>query len=702
MVKINNNGSNITNNSKGGIDSYITTNLRGGTAPSIIDTNQANGALENIAQTERDLLGNARQARQDAAREQARLKEMKYQADSIISKLQVDVQQQAFRTIDILASIEEKNRQEKANAVANAYILDATSKTELGFNQFYNDARSKAGKYGEGLFDNTQEFVNQQLLDLEKNAPNEIAKAKLQQFAANFKVNALGKAIDDASNIRNNSIIMDADQAVNLAGNKLQTKPDADVFGAVNQAAEVLRTAGLSPDEVRKKTDKYTEFLVTAHINGAVNTGDFDLAKTSLLKYRDKFSGDNFVKIVESVKSSELENVKQQNKTIVENQSQKFYIKGQLTGTEPKEVLKAAGEVFIKTASALDLQLNQTKDLGSYVSGMTKFLENKSNIGLNEYKDYFQYSLSSKDPTKAVGAAKVIENLINNPQASKIQSTLGNELIARAEVINRMARVTGYEAAVKQADEILNLPNSEREFWNKQYREQTTDRSFKSVNMNAEQIIEELNMDNFFSTPDQNKSIELDYNAYLKDFYVLYKGNLDLAQKSALDSLKGQYAKTSYNANVKVIKDGSVEELGESVDRYPVDYFYPTEEAQGHFTDALKSALDSKYTIDWNERTINLNGKHVPFKVVPVPGVTETQVGKQWLSWQIVNATPGYEWDVIERVNTKSDLASEQTLKWYNNWVKNGKKWSEKVEKEYGSFFGTAAKGIAAITPGVE
>jgi hypothetical protein len=667
MVKINDN--------QGG--AYLSTTLRNPVTNTPQVKAEGREAVQASQQLTNNLVQKANQERQEAAQSAARAKEIQFQGENTLKNLDIKLQETALSTMTNLALMDEKNRQARENDVANSYILKQTSELALKAQVFNQENRKNAGRYGEGLFENTQNWVNSQLTELEKNAPNELARVKLQSYAADFKVKQIGNAIQEADSMRKEGLVIDVQETIEMAAKQAYADTTQfDLDTTISRTSAVLAAAGIDKNKVVKINQANAEKIILARMDGLLDTGNFKQIKEDISKLGGDISIDSLLKVLDKAEKLEQNTINNNYKELLKKNVTDQYLKGEFTGAEHTDFKKAAGEVFINTAIEFEKQMQETGDVSVFVNGITAFLKDKAGAKLTEYKTFFEANLKSKDPLKAIGSAQILKNLMSDIDGSKIIDSISKEDVARAESMLDLTKIMDFDSAMNQTNALMNITPQERSFYDTTYRNAVRGWFGNEKTKSVKDIVEDTDLDTWTSTPDADPTIALDFERLRKQFFTIYKGDIHKAEETASNIIRAQFARSNINS-----VDGTV-----TVERYPVESFYPTEKLQTEFKKQVSGYMKQKLgdNLNWEKREIKINDDLVvPFKIVPIRGLTENQKNKEFTSWQIINAKPGYGFEPLMTVNVPTDLFSEQNKKSHSSWLASKAKTLEQSKESY-------------------
>lgn len=625
-------------------------------------------ALSNIQKSSNLLIQETQRLRDNAVREQLRKEEIDYQTNALIPKLQADMQQESLKTLYTLTAIDEANRQEQENALANAYILKATSDAELAFDTNYQNILSSSGKYGEGLIENTQKYLNQNLLDIEKNAPNGKAIEKLQIWASNFKTKSLGKAVEDKNTIRNYSIIENVSGTVNNLSNILLTNPnDTRQLGIEELISETIKTTSLDPIKKEEAIKNLSKNITLSKIQGFANIGDFESSNRFLLENANKLNNQEYQKVLKQNFQAEKEMQNLKVDLGIKQQAQQKFFEGSLSyrDLENPKISKAIDEVFLTQATIAEQEFLNRGDIKGYVNSLTQTIKS-SKLPIKAYKSYFEDISQGSNPARSVAAAQVFKNINEDVSALGVFSEIDKNTKVKLELINRLSPYSDPENTIKKVNLVLDKTTQKGEALEESWKALVTSKD-STIERSAKSVLRGANLMAWYNGAPQNTSeIELDYKESLYNYFKISNGNLEVAEKLALKEISDSYRISEINGTKEAV-------------RYPVEYFYQGEDSELFLNNITDQAKKSNRKFDSKDLTLD----NIPVKILPIEGVTGNQINNNYTSWQLVVNKEGAYPEVLARVDVPLNL-KESRADWYKNWVDSGRLIEKKLEKEYG------------------
>lgn len=697
MVKINDSNNN----------SYFSTTFKGDNSvtPQVTPNNSG---LSNLNKQDSVNVQHLQQIQNQVAKEAAQKEEADFQSKSILSKLDGQVSDMAVKTVGTLISIDEKNRQQKEEDVAKSYLLNKKVDLQLGYQQFYSEAVKNSGKYGENLVPQVHKWVNNQLLQIENQAPNEAAKAMMQEWAANFKVSTIGSAIKEKENINNDAIKSDVQNTIENLMKMGNATPDM-----LDNLTPTLKSAGLTDSEASDYINKSKGKLLQSNMTNVLLSGNIQLFKSALQsedvkKYLPMETQQQFLK---QGLDLELKLGKEQLKSQFSGEQQQKYINGKLTLAEfnQNETQEALNNYAYSQAQMLKEKFGNSPAI--YSEGLFDLFTKNPDMPIKAYSNIANNAISSKDPNISIPAAYTITRIAQDNKYGNVYSSFNDQTKIDAEALVTFAKTMDFQSAVETLSKMKSqTPANEKQIQiDLQTLHQNKDSAYIKT---ASGILNEIGYGNSWLTndpdPTNTMNIESDYNNKFNTFYKIYR-DVGLAEQAALKSIKAEYKPETFNSNTLIRQPDIAnpgrfveKELGDSLDKYgPSQFFVPNQfpAIKNYIKDHLQSqehlsGLDIDLDKNWiYDPKTKLN---TPFKVISIPGVTEMQLddSSKVASFYIVNALPNHDWEVIDTVDVPKTVAEQEQIKFYEDYKNGQKKLSEKITRDWGSIAGEIASSV--------
>lgn len=673
-------------------ESYIANEMRGSTEikPQV---QQTNAGLENLSKNSSVTLRQLSQVQENAARESAKNKELEFQKKSILEKLDSSLSGLAVDTVSKLVTIDFQNQQSKDKELADSYLSKEKTRTLVDFTNFYNENKTKAGKYGEGLFESTQDWINNRLLEIEKNAPNELAKHNLQDFAATFKVSGLEKAISDKQTIRNYSLISDiGDHAQILSNDPNSTFADIDGL-----EPQLIKT-GVPRDQVEKAMTSIKENFAISKINQTLNSKDFELAKEMLdnPRFQTDISPTKLLATINRTEKLEEKWIKENNKKFKEASAIDRFEKNELTSLEAKDpdIKKYIENSVYHKSVALEPLLEV--EPAAYIEGILDVVTKNPNVQLDAYNKVLSSGLQSEDPNKVLANAAVINKIKDDSKYNAVYSQLTEETQARATLITELAKVYSPQTTLNKVNASFNGKARDPDEVSK-YTETTN----KYYNKSGKSIYSSLYTSwyiPFEADPVNFHSIESSYKKSYKLFLKIPGVDDITASKLAEKAVLSEFQPSVFNsaANYTMDKDtnwfGAITENFkfmrdyDEIEKTPVEKFFTNKDFP-FILNKMEEALIEKYPdaeIDMEKRTLKIGEDVKTFKLKAIPGITENQGDGNFVTYQIINGLPDSGGEVIiDQVHLPLNPYDKKSMEFWESFAKGEKTVSEKLAQQY-------------------
>lgn len=405
--------------------------------------------LEKIGNEGQGLLNtalrNVQGAQNEASFRTAKLNEAALKQEIGINNVYENVQKAYDTSIDALKKIDAKNQEIMEKSLSDSFTLQHLESIKLNTKNFYGDLKSKAD-HTTDIFNETQNYLNTQIKEAVKNAPNDLAVKELYKDIAAFKIETLGAAIKDKNDVRQAYVKDSILKAQNLTNTSLRTNPSDTDYALAKEnwirTESMLSNAGFNAEDKAKLKATYLNEATDSYLNGLLDKGDTASVKEKLQdpELISLLTKDKSDSIIKRGLSLELENIDRATKEVNRTEALSKYKSGQPISNMPD----ADKVVFEENKQFIESQLANIGKIGTEnaASTITSYFKERNGYFSPSTAQYmFDQMILGTDPNRAITIAAAIGTLTERPDTSSMLATLPDSaranLIETAAILNR-------------------------------------------------------------------------------------------------------------------------------------------------------------------------------------------------------------------------------------------------------------------------
>jgi len=573
-----------------------------------VATNQANGlvdaSLRNVTSTQNQAARDRLQANEDAFRHKIGLSDAYFAT-----------KQNYLKAVKILKDIDETNQAHQIQSAAKAFTLREKERISLTTLQFYEEAKRKDPL---NLVESTQEFINAQIEESVKNAPNDKAVLDLYADMSEYKVSKIGEAIKDKAKASQEYLDISIADAKNITASHLRMSPTIENYSAaLNKFANIgsiLSDEGFSEDQVGGIYNSYRKDITEAFIGGMMDAGNVESVKSALSNSDIQAAlGDSAQKIIKDARALEGKLIEQHSKELVKSQVLNLYGSGKSpAGIDGAE--KVVYEENINVLQSLEGQLdklgaaNGSTLIENYLSQNSEYIPAKT---LEYIANKAIYGSDLEMAAYSAGVVKLLNNKATAKQFSKLGGDTVADIVSTGFYLEALGDVSKVKTIKEQNQIKLNQLGGKEAISSIKQRAYEDIFGSKSTNFSrGEEVLDELRSSEWISNDVGDQDIELlgsRFDQAFSEMLVRTGGNSDAAYRAALDFIKATNIVTDVNGYDQVMKN-SPTKLG----------IFDTQEGKDLYEETFKTTK-KKLLEDLNIPDLNV-------AIAPVPFVTGNEL----------------------------------------------------------------------------
>lgn len=607
--------------------------------------------INNAGQTLQNESQLVNQAINDAANEKARMKSLSMQNAQVQAqaKLQLNniyggLEEINLKTVGTLAAIDEQNRRQKEEALAQSYLLSETTKFQVEAQQAYKQIKASAQKDGEDLLPKVQDWVNTKLADMEQRAPNAVAISSLKSFGAKALVQYGGQAVEDADNMRTNYALDLNNEALNSARQLLISNPlDSDATSIVRGLTDNLKEFGIDPEVIRKQENAYAASIVDAQVEGFVNQGEFNTVAQMLKSdfVNKTLTPGQIDGLKKSAYSAEVEfNKAIANQTKTATIEAAFFGQNSITKNTDSKTKQIAGELFADKLNQLHARFTPEQANG-YLTAVTQLFKDTNRFVPDEAINNIEDVLSNNSNGALVATlAQAVTLMGKDGDTNAAFSQISKQSKAEAFLISKFINTMSPEEAIKAA----------------RFRTREFDKEL--VAQNLKEANKELSMEDnksiftklfIFDTDRGQDQVAAEFRSSVLE-YVNSGLQYQEASKLVLNEMQNSYIKSEFNENT-ILSNG--DSYGTDSVRHGIEHYLPSETEQNVLRTVMmdkvnRVAGNQNWKVDLEKNQfISSNGNVTetrPFILQPIEYKTDYLYNQSGvLAFELVNPERPYE-----------------------------------------------------------
>lgn len=538
--------------------------VQGNTQAALVTPSIDNGAV-NAAQavasvSEQNLnrsLGELDQANNQARRANLVAKEQEAQLGLAMSDSLVKMQNISLNAINTIAQIDEARRKSEEDKTAKAYSLNSTLQFQNDYFQFAREAKANMSADGAGYAESVHEFINSQLDNYVKSAPNESARLDMYERISGFKVKAVSDAFDLEDKQRTSYRINQATNSVNYLINQVSVDPASAPLLINNLApiADTLRENGVGEAEVNDFLYAGKASIINAQITGtlsgatpheAVNLLSSEATKAALPPQQYNRLVDQTASLLDGY--AKEQKAKAEKAMTMQSFAAGYLPKGS-KGFDQAADAMAAQTLFSQIGDTTNALPDQVPMIASSLSSY--FKEYNAGIGKETNNIISNKILVSQNPYEVAAYAIGMDSLSKDPAGNKAAAF--NDLNEEARVLaTRISNLASFGIDAKQA---VELARNEIKFSKQAGNTEALNQLIKDGGKDAVDGAINSALDGWFSSVSdfERAQVKGDADYVFRANLVKYK-NVDLAKQETEKAIKNKYAQTEIDGESRVME----------------------------------------------------------------------------------------------------------------------------------------------------
>lgn len=538
--------------------------VQGNTQAALVTPSIDNGAVsaaQAVASvSEQNLnrsLGELDQANNQARRANLVAKEQEAQLGLAMSDSLVKMQNISLNAINTIAQIDEARRKSEEDKTAKAYSLNSTLQFQNDYFQFAREAKANMSADGAGYAESVHEFINSQLDNYVKSAPNESARLDMYERISGFKVKAVSDAFDLEDKQRTSYRINQATNSVNYLINQVSVDPASAplLINNLGPIADTLRENGVGEAEVNDFLYAGKASIINAQITGtlsgatpheAVNLLSSEATKAALPPQQYNRLVDQTASLLDGY--AKEQKAKAEKAMTMQSFAAGYLPKGS-KGFDQAADAMAAQTLFSQIGDTTNTLPDQVPMIASSLSSY--FKEYNAGIGKETNNIISNKILVSQNPYEVAAYAIGMDSLSKDPAGNKAAAF--NDLNEEARVLaTRISNLASFGIDAKQA---VELARNEIKFSKQAGNTEALNQLIKDGGKDAVDGAINSALDGWFSSVSdfERAQVKGDADYVFRANLVKYK-NVDLAKQETEKAIKNKYAQTEIDGESRVME----------------------------------------------------------------------------------------------------------------------------------------------------